>query len=85
MSADITIYTKAYCPYCASAKTLLKAQGQMWKEIDVENDEAARNEMIERSGGLLTVPQIFINGAHIGGFDALRDLNEAGKLAPLLQ
>lgn len=81
----ITIYTKPFCPYCAGAKTLLKSKGQTWEEIDVEADPKAREEMIKKSGGRMSVPQIFINGKHIGGFDDLRALNEQGGLDTLLK
>lgn len=83
--ADVAIYTKSYCPYCRSAKELLKSKGQTFTEIDVEHDEAKRQEMIKKSGGRMTVPQIFINGKHIGGCDDLHALDAAGKLDPLLK
>lgn len=83
--AEITIYTKQFCPYCAGAKTLLKSKGQTWEEIDVEADPKAREEMIKKSGGRMSVPQIFINGKHIGGFDDLRALDEQGGLDTLLK
>lgn len=83
--ADITIYTKDYCPYCVKAKNLLKRKGQEGiKEIDITHDEALQKEMIEKSGGRKTVPQIFINGAHVGGCDDLHTLDAAGKLDSLL-
>lgn len=83
--AQITIYTKQFCPYCAGAKTLLKSKGHTWKEIDVEADPKAREEMIKKSGGRITTPQIFIDAKHIGGFDDLRALNEQGGLDTLLK
>ena len=82
--ADIVIYTKNYCPYCTKAKSLLTQKQQKFREIDVTNDEALQKEMIEKSGGRKTVPQIFINGKSIGGFDDLNALNSSGKLDPLL-
>lgn len=82
---NITIYTKQFCPYCAGAKTLLKSKGQTWEEINIEADPKVREEMIKKSGGRMTVPQIFINGKHIGGFDDLRALNEQGGLDTLLK
>lgn len=81
----ITIYTKSYCPYCSAAKALLKSKGQSFLEIDVEHDEKKRDEMIARSGGRLTVPQIFIGEKYIGGFDDLRALDEADELDSLLK
>lgn len=83
--ADIAIYTKSYCPYCRSAKELLKSKGRTFTEIDVEHDEAKRQEMIKKSGGRMTVPQIFINSKHIGGFDDLSALEAVGKLDLLLK
>lgn len=81
----ITIYTKMACPYCAAAKALLKAKGQTWTEIDIEKVEGAREEMIEKSGGRLTVPQIFIGARHVGGFDDLSELDGSGELDKLLK
>lgn len=82
--ANIEIYTTPVCPYCVRAKDLLKQKGAAYKEIDVTQSEALRDEVISRSGGRRTVPQIFINGQHIGGFDDLSALDRAGKLDPLL-
>ena len=81
--ADITIYTTKVCPYCVRAKDLLKRKGQTYKEIDVADDKL-REEMIAKSGGRRSVPQIFINGKHIGGSDDLYALDHAGKLDALL-
>ena len=83
--ANITIYTKPACPYCAAAKALLKSKGQTFDEINVEADAQKKEEMIEKSGGRLTVPQVFINGQHIGGFDDLKALDQRGELASLLR
>lgn len=83
--ADIIIYTQPFCGYCAAAKHLLKSKGSAWTEIDVSQDEKVREEMIQKSNGRTTTPQIFINGVHIGGFDNLSALDQAGKLVPLLQ
>ncbi|GAB4267945.1 MAG: hypothetical protein Kow00122_21460 [Thermoleophilia bacterium] len=77
--ADIEIYTKEWCPYCARAKMLLKAKGLAYREIDVTANPARESEMIERSG-LRTVPQIFIDGVSVGGYDALASLNASGDL-----
>lgn len=82
--ADIEIYTTPVCPYCVRAKQLLSQKGAAYKEIDVTRDDALREEVIAKSGGRRTVPQIFINGQHIGGFDDLSALDRAGKLDPLL-
>ncbi len=83
--SNIIIYTKPACPYCLAAKQLLKSKGQTWTEFNVEADPAVREEMIAKSGGRLTVPQIFINGRHIGGFDDLSALDAAGKLDSVLE
>lgn len=82
--ADIVIYSKDYCPYCVRAKTLLTRKGQAFKEIDITNNEALQQEMVAKSGGRKTVPQIFINNTAIGGFDDLNALNNSGKLDALL-
>lgn len=82
---DITIYTSPICPYCVRAKDLLKRKGQSdFKEIDISINDAARDEMMKKSGGKRTVPQIFINGTHVGGADDLYALEAAGKLDVLL-
>jgi glutaredoxin 3 len=82
--ADIEIYSTAVCPYCVAAKNLLKAKGLDWCEIRVDTDPAARTAMLERSGGRRTVPQIFIHGTHVGGFDDLAKAEHDGTLAKLL-
>lgn len=82
--ATITLYTKQACPFCVAAKQLLKSKGHTWTEIDVEKTPGAREEMIEKSGGRLTVPQIFIDSMHVGGFDDLSALNQAGTLDKLI-
>ncbi len=82
---DITIYTSPVCPYCARAKDLLKRKGHSeFKEIDISAGESVREEMMKKSGGKRTVPQIFINGTHVGGSDDLYALDKAGKLDGLL-
>ena len=80
---DIVIYTKDYCGFCAQAKALLRAKGAAYSEVDVTHDPDLQALMIERSGRF-TVPQIFIDGRHIGGFDDLAALDGAGELDPLL-
>jgi glutaredoxin 3 len=81
--AKIEIYTTPFCGYCARAKGLLDGKGAAYEEMDVMMDEKKRAEMRERSKRS-TVPQIFINGQHIGGSDELAALEQAGKLDPLL-
>jgi len=83
--ADIVIYTTFMCGYCARAKALLERKGQTYTEIDVSYDPAKRQEMTQKAGGRTSVPQIWINGQHIGGSDDLHALDRAGKLDPLLQ
>lgn len=83
--ADVIIYSTPICPYCDRAKALLKAKGQKYNVIDVSTDPALREEMMQKAGGRRTVPQIFINGKHIGGFDDLHALDQRGGLDPLLK
>lgn len=82
--AKVELYTTMFCPYCARARGLLQKKGVGFDEIDVMGDDEKRNEMIARSGGRRTVPQIFIDGRHIGGSDELVALDREGKLDPLL-
>jgi len=82
--ALVEMYTTPICPYCVRAKSLLKRKGVTWTEIDVARDEAVRDAMIERAGGKRSVPQIFIDGVHVGGSDDLHALDKAGKLDPML-
>jgi alkyl hydroperoxide reductase subunit F len=76
---NIEVYTKEWCPYCLKAKALLRSKGVQYDEIDVTSDEARQIEMVERSG-MRTVPQIFIGGELIGGYDNLAHLNATGEL-----
>lgn len=83
--ADILIYTKTICPYCEKAKFLLNKKNKTYREINLSNTPDAVEEMLEKSGGARTVPQIFIDGKHIeGGCDGLYALEEEGKLDGLL-
>jgi glutaredoxin 3 len=81
--ARIEIYTTPFCGYCARAKSLLDRKGVAYEEMDVMMDDKKRSEMRQRAKRS-TVPQIFINGQYIGGSDELADLEQAGKLDPLL-
>ena len=83
--ASITIYTKVYFPYCVRAKALLTQKGVSFTEFRIDEQPELRPEMIEKAQGRTTVPQIFINGQHIGGCDDLYALDAQGKLDPLLQ
>lgn len=81
---EVRIYTARYCPYCASAKSLLKRKGVAFTEIDIGGNWELRDEMIEKANGRVTVPQIFIGDLHVGGSDELRALEREGKLDRLL-
>ena len=83
--AKVEIYTTMLCGYCYRAKKLLEERGANFAEIDVMTDGKLRDEMRKRTGGRTSVPQIFIDGQHIGGCDDLYALDQAGKLMPLLQ
>lgn len=82
---SVIVYTTDYCPYCVRAKDLLKKKGAAFTEIDVTQSDDLRAEMMQKSGGRKTVPQIFIGSTHVGGFDDLSALDRAGKLDALLQ
>jgi glutaredoxin 3 len=82
--ARIEIYTSAFCGYCARAKRLLADKGVAFEEIDVTMDARRRAEMVERAGGKRTVPQIFIDGGHVGGSDDLHALDASGQLDLML-
>lgn len=82
---DIEIYSTAVCPYCTAAKNLLKSKGLAWRELRIDADPAARAAMLERAPGARTVPQIFINGRYVGGFDQLAAAEHSGLLDELLR
>jgi len=82
--ATVEIYTADYCPYCHRAKRLLEKKNVAFKEYDVTVDPEGRAAMSQRAGGRSTVPQIFINGQHVGGCDDLHFLEDQGKLDALL-
>jgi glutaredoxin 3 len=82
--APVEIYTTPICPYCHAAKDLLTRKGVKFTEFNVMGDAQKRTEMVERAGGRMTVPQIFIGKTHVGGSDDLHELEFAGKLDPLL-
>jgi glutaredoxin 3 len=82
--AKIEIYTSPFCGYCSRAKGLLKSKGAAFEEIDVSAIAGKRAEMMKRAHGRHTVPQIFIDGKHVGGCDDLYELEAAGKLDPML-
>jgi glutaredoxin 3 len=80
----VRIYTTPICPYCVRAKSLLAKKGVTVDEVDIFMDDAARQEMLAKSGGARTVPQIFVGDTHVGGCDDLYALEKAGKLDTLL-
>jgi glutaredoxin 3 len=82
--AKVEMYTTAWCPYCAMARALLERKGVEYAEFDIAEEPRRRDEMIRRAGGRTTVPQIFINGEHVGGCDDMVALDRAGKLDPKL-
>lgn len=82
--ARVEIYTKFLCPYCARAKRLLDSKGAQYEEFDISMDSAKRAEMMQRASGRHTVPQIFIDGRHVGGSDDLAALEQNGQLDPML-
>ncbi len=81
---SVTIYTTPFCGYCFAAKKLLSQKGVDFEEIDVAREPERRAEMIQRALGRRTVPQIFIGGEPVGGFDDIYALDRAGKLDALL-
>jgi glutaredoxin 3 len=82
--ADVTIYTRQFCPYCTRAVSLLKSKNVNFNEIDAGLDAQKKAEMVERSGGGRTFPQIFIGDKHVGGCDDMMALERSGKLDSLL-
>lgn len=82
--ARIEMYTTHVCPYCVAAKNLLKSKGLAWDEVFVDTDPAERERMLARSDGRRSVPQIFVNGQHVGGYDELVVAERDGHLATLL-
>jgi glutaredoxin 3 len=84
MQNDITIYSKDYCPYCQRAIALLTSKGVDFTNHEIANNAERTAEMLKRSGGRRTVPQIFIGDVHVGGSDDLFMLERAGKLDELL-
>jgi glutaredoxin 3 len=80
----ITMYSTGWCPYCDRARALLQRKGVPVQEYKIDEDDLHRAEMLARSGGRRTVPQIFIGDRHVGGFDDLYALDKAGELDKLL-
>ena len=82
--AKVEMYATAWCPYCARARALLEEKGVDYAEISLDEEPGRRPEMIERAHGGRTVPQIFIDGEHIGGCDDMVALDRKGLLDPKL-
>lgn len=80
----IEIYTAMFCPFCSKAKSLLKSKGVKFQEIDVTSDLKGRKDMTKRSGGATSVPQVFVNGNHIGDCDYIHRLDASGQLDHIL-
>ena len=80
----VVMYTTPICPYCVRAKRLLTQKNVKYEEIDVSRDPQLRAFMVQKAGGMMTVPQIFIGETHVGGSDELHALERAGKLDALL-
>jgi glutaredoxin 3 len=78
--AKVEMYSTMFCPYCARARSLLQRKGVSFTDIDIDAEPKRRDEMVKRANGGYTVPQIFIDGEHIGGSDDLMALENAGKL-----
>ncbi|HEV8680648.1 MAG TPA: glutaredoxin 3 [Stellaceae bacterium] len=76
----VEMYATMWCPYCARARALLKKKGVTFTEIDIDEEPRRRQEMVRRAGGRTSVPQIFIDGEHIGGSDEMAALDRAGRL-----
>lgn len=83
--SKIEVYSTAVCPYCVAAKNLLKSRGLEWVELRIDTDAVQRDAMLARSGGRRTVPQIFVNDQHVGGYDDLVAADRSGKLSQLLE
>jgi glutaredoxin 3 len=83
--AKIVIYTTPICPYCVQAKRLLSRKGVAFEEVDVSGDGELRRRMVQKAGGRMTVPQIFVDDSYIGDCDEIYALDRAGKLDSLLK
>lgn len=84
MAAQIKMYTRRWCGYCSAAEHLLDKKGIAYEKIDCTGDHQTRQWLVEVTGGRTTVPQIFINGRSIGGYDELRALDRRGDLDRML-
>ena len=82
---QVVIYTSAACPYCIKAKQLLEKKGVSYQEVRIDKEPDKLDEVIQKSGGRTTVPQIFIEDTHVGGCDELYALEKEGKLDTMLE
>jgi glutaredoxin 3 len=85
LDPEVVLYTTSWCGWCRRTRQLFNDKGVAFTDIDVEQVPGAREEMRTRSGGRNTVPQVFIGGRHLGGYDDTRALDEKGELDPLLR
>ena len=83
-SYKITIYTSDNCAFCHAAKEIFKEKKLQFEEINISKDDKLKNEMIKKSNGMMTVPQIFVNSKHIGGFQELSDLTNSKKMNEII-
>ena len=81
---EIVIYSSAFCPYCSWAKKMLDAKNVTYNEVRIDQVEGAQQEMLAKSNGQMTVPQIFIGEVHVGGYTDMVKMDQEGKLDPLL-
>ena len=82
--AEVLIYSSGFCPYCTWAKKMLDSKQAEYNEIRIDQVEGAQQEMLSKSEGQMTVPQIFIGDFHVGGYTDMVKLDQEGKLDPLL-
>ena len=82
---NVTIYTGPFCNYCDAAKRLLTRNNATFKEINIATEDGAKEEMIKKANGKMTIPQIFFDDQHIGGYDEVRVLEKENKLQNLLR
>lgn len=82
--SEVLIYSSAFCPYCSWAKKMLDSKQVEYREVRIDQVEGAQQEMLARSDGQMTVPQIFIGDFHVGGYTDMVALDQQGKLDPLL-
>ena len=83
-SYKIIIYTSDNCSFCRSAKAIFKEKKLKFKEINISKNDKLKNEMIKKTNGMMTVPQIFVNSKHIGGFQELSDLTDSKKMNEII-